>query len=54
MSVPVTADLEGGYGERFRYNEAMSFRSERIPSKNMINCNLKNTTGSMLGRPRTA
>ena len=32
----------------------MSWRSERMPSKNMTSCSLKKTTGSMLGRPRSA
>ena len=27
----------------------MSWRSERMPSKNMTSCSLKKTTGSMLG-----
>ena len=29
---------------------SMSWRSVRIPSKNMTSCSLKKTTGSMLGR----
>jgi hypothetical protein len=29
----------------------MTLRSERMASKTITNCSLKNTTGSMLGRP---
>ena len=32
----------------------MSLRSERMPSKNITSWSLKKTTGSMLGRPRSA
>ncbi len=40
--------------ERRAAIEVRSLRSERIPSKNITNCSLKKTTGSMLGRPRSA
>jgi len=39
---------------KFKIAVAMSWRSERIPSKNMMSWSLKKTTGSIEGRPRAA
>ena len=38
---------------RLRRAVSMSWRSERMPSKNMMSCSLKKTTGSIEGRPRS-
>ena len=44
--VPAVGEVQAGHRDELR--------SERMPSKNITSWSLKKTTGSMLGRPRSA